>query len=395
VKLDAIERRGAGSEPALFSYGFRPFFLGAAWFAGLAVPAWIVMLAAGLGSTGLAAPREWHVHEMLFGFLPAVITGFVLTAVPNWTDRPAIKGRLLMGLFALWLTGRLVLAWPWLPPVLAACIDAAYLVMLAGLLWREIGGGKSWSHAPIGVLLTLYAVANLLFHFFALTGRATDLPERLALGLDMTLLAFIGGRVTPNFTREFLVQARRPEKPVRFSRLDMLAIGVVAVASTIWAMFSHEALAGWLLIVAGVVNLARLARWYGWLTWREPLVFVLHWGYAWLALAMILIGGATLGAGLAQEDAVHALTTGAVGVMTLGIMTRASLGHTGRARHADSTTVAMYALVTCGAILRVMGTTTGLPTTLVLSSAAACWSGAYLLFALVYGPYLLRPSLDE
>ncbi|MBX3238261.1 MAG: NnrS family protein, partial [Nitrospiraceae bacterium] len=126
------------SEMALFSYGFRPFFLGAALFAGLAVPAWIVMLAGGGGSTALAAPREWHVHEMLFGFLPAVITGFVLTAVPNWTDRPAIKGRLLIGLFCLWAAGRVALALPWFTPGVSGLIDAAYLLALSGVIWREI-----------------------------------------------------------------------------------------------------------------------------------------------------------------------------------------------------------------------------------------------------------------
>lgn len=392
---DGLGRRPAVSLTALFSYGFRPFFLGAAWFAGLAVPAWIVMLSLGIGSTGLAAPREWHVHEMLFGFLPAVITGFVLTAVPNWTDRPAIHGRELARLFGLWLAGRVVLAGPWVPAAFAAIVDTAYLVVLAGIVWREIAGGKSWDHAPIGVLLSLYAVTNLLFHVFALNDLATDLPERLALGLDMTLLAFIGGRVTPNFTREFLVQSRRPEKPARFTHLDLGAIGLVAFASTVWAVFSQGAVAGGLLILAGAVNLVRLSRWYGWFTWREPLVFVLHWGYGWLVLALALLGCAALGVGLPKEDAVHALTTGAVGVMTLGIMTRASLGHTGRQRSADAATIAMYVLVTCGAILRVFGAGTGLPTGLILGAAAFCWSSAYLLFALVYGPYLLRPSLEE
>ncbi|MCC6965345.1 MAG: NnrS family protein [Nitrospira sp.] len=392
---DAVERRAAASVTAVFSYGFRPFFLGAACFAGLAVPAWIVMLSLGIGSTGLAAPREWHVHEMLFGFLPAVITGFVLTAVPNWTDRPAIHGRELAGLFGLWLAGRVVMAGPWVPPVFAAIVDAAYLLVLAGILWREIAGGKSWSHAPIGILLSFYAVANLLFHACELNGVATDLPERLALGLDMTLLAFIGGRVTPNFTREFLVQARRPEKPARFTHPDLAAIGMIASASAVWAIWSQGTVAGGLLILAGVLNLVRLSRWYGWCTWQEPLVFVLHWGYAWLVLALILLGCAALGVGLPKEDAVHALTTGAVGVMTLGIMTRASLGHTGRTRHADPATVAMYVLVTCGAILRVFGVGIGLPTGLVLGVAAFCWSGAYLLFAMVYGPYLLRPSQEE
>lgn len=389
------KQRGVSSMTALFSYGFRPFFLGAALFAGAAVPAWIVMLSLGIGATGLAAPREWHVHEMLFGFLPAVITGFVLTAVPNWTDRPPIKGPLLAGLFCLWLAGRVALALPWLPPVPAAIIDAAYLLVLAGMLWREIAGGKSWNHAPIGLLLSLYALTNLLFHLFALNGAETDLPERMALGLDMTLLAFIGGRVTPNFTREFLVQAGRPEKPARFTPLDMAAIGVVACASTVWAISGQGTVTGWLLILAGALNLVRLSRWYGWFTWREPLVLVLHWGYGWLVLALVLLGCAALGVGLPREDAAHALTVGAVGIMTLGIMTRASLGHTGRSRHADLPTVAMYLLVTCGAILRVFGPGTGLPAGLVLALAAGCWSVAYLLFAMVYGPYLLRPGVDE
>ncbi|ODT43969.1 MAG: hypothetical protein ABS70_06685 [Nitrospira sp. SCN 59-13] len=393
--MEPVTRRGPWPKWPVFSYGFRPFFLGAAWFAGLAVPAWVVMLSLGIGSTGLAAPREWHVHEMLFGFLPAVITGFVLTAVPNWTDRPVIQGRELVGLFCLWLAGRVLLAGPWVPPVFAAIVDAAYLLVLSGMLWREIAGGKSWSHAPIGILLSLYAATNLLFHVAALNGSATDVPERIALGLDMTLLAFIGGRVTPNFTREYLVQARRPEKPARFTHLDMVAIGAVALASSIWAIFSQGTVAGWFLILAGILNLVRLSRWYGWFAWREPLVFVLHWGYGWLILALVLLGCAAVGVGLPKEDAVHALTTGAVGVMTLGIMTRASLGHTGRQRHADAATLAMYVLVTCGAILRVFGIAAGLPTGLVLGAAAACWSGAYLLFALVYGPYLLRPSLDE
>ena len=380
---------------ALFSYGFRPFFLGAALFAGLAVPAWIVMLAGGGGSTALAAPREWHVHEMLFGFLPAVITGFVLTAVPNWTDRPAIKGRLLIGLFCLWAAGRVVLALPWFTPGVSGLIDAAYLLALSGVIWREIAAGKSWNHAPIAVLLSLYALANISFHLLAASGMATDLAERMALGLDMTLLAFIGGRVIPNFTREYLSRAGNAQQPASFSRFDLLALGLVGFAALIWNVQPMAVVTGWLLVAAGAINLVRLVRWYGWLTWREPLVFVLHVGYGWLTLSMFLLGCAILGIGLPKEDAVHALTTGAVGVMTLGIMTRASLGHTGRPKQAGPATICIYGLVTLGAILRVFGLSTGLPTTLVLGLAAVSWSGAYLLFALIYGPFLLRPSLDE
>ncbi len=392
---NGIQRTAASPEMALFSYGFRPFFLGAALFAGLAVPTWIVMLAGGGEGPGLAAPRDWHVHEMLFGFLPAVITGFLLTAVPNWTDRPAIKGRLLMALFCLWLAGRVVLALPWFTPVVSALVDAAYLLTLAGVLWREIAAGKSWNHAPIALLISLYALSNIVFHIGAVNGGATDFSERMALALDLTLLAFIGGRVTPTFTREFLSQEGRARTPAAFSRFDVLAVGLVALVAVMWTIQPQAVVTGWLMLAAGAVNAVRLLRWYGWLTWREPLVFVLHWGYGWLTLSMLLLGCAILGIGLPKEDAVHALTTGAVGVMTLGVMTRASLGHTGRPRHAGPSTVGIYLLVTLGAILRVFGPSTGLSTTLVLGSAAASWSGAYLLFALVYGPFLLRPSLEE
>jgi uncharacterized protein involved in response to NO len=380
---------------AFFSYGFRPFFLGAALFAGVAVPAWILILA-GVGDADFLYPaRDWHVHEMVFGFLPAVITGFLLTAIPNWTDRPPIRGHKLMLLLTLWLVGRLLIAIPWFTPFVSAIVDAAFLVAVAGLVWREISAAKSWFHAPMGVLISLYAGANILFHVLALSGAATDLPERMALALVMLLLALIGGRVTPNFTGEFLVEHGRTERPAPFSRYDGLSVGLVAFAAAAWIVQPRAMVTGWILVVAGLVNLGRLSRWHGWITWREPLVLILHLGYGWLALSLLALGGAILGLGLPTTDAAHTLTTGAVGVMTLAVMTRASLGHTGRPRHAGSLTVFIYMLVTLGALLRVVGPTTSLPTNLVFGLAAVGWSGAYLLFAVVYGPFLLRPSLDE
>ena len=381
--------------PAFFSYGFRPFFLGAALFAGVAVPAWILMLA-GVGDSDFLYPaRDWHVHEMVFGFLPAVITGFLLTAIPNWTDRPPIRGHELMLLFILWLAGRLLIAIPWFTPLVSAIVDAGFLVAVAGLVWREIAAGKSWDHAPMGVLISLYAGANILFHVLALRGAATDLPERMALALVMMLLTLIGGRVTPNFTGELLVEQGRTEQPASFSRYDGAVDRTRRNRRCAWIVQPHAMVTGWLLVAAGLVNLGRLSRWYGWLTWREPLVLILHLGYGWLALSLLVLGGSILGIGLPKEDAVHALTTGAVGVMTLAVMTRASLGHTGRPRHAGPLTVFIYMLVNLGALLRVFGPMTGLPTNLVLGLAAVGWSGAYVLFAMVYGPFLLRPSLDE
>jgi uncharacterized protein involved in response to NO len=245
------------------------------------------------------------------------------------------------------------------------------------------------------VVISLYAGANILFHLLALTGTEPDLAARMALGLIIMLLAFIGGRLTPNFTREYLAQQNMSERPAPFSRFDGLSLVLVGMAAVAWTSQPESMATGWALLAAGLVNLSRLLRWYGWLTWHEPLVLMLHLGYGWLAISLFALGGASLGVGLPATEALHALTTGSVGAMTLAVMTRASLGHTGRPKHAGSVTVLIYLLVNLGALLRVFGMTIGLPTNLALGLAAACWSGAYLLFAVIYGPFLLRPSLDE
>ncbi|HZH48892.1 MAG TPA: NnrS family protein [Nitrospira sp.] len=384
---------------AFLSYGFRPFFLGAALFAGVAVPAWVLIVTGVSGSNFLYAPREWHVHEMLFGFLPAVITGFLLTAIPNWTGRAPLKGIPLLSLWLLWLAGRLLLAWPWFGPLAAAIVDGMFLVVLTAFVWREIAVGGTRSQAPIGVVISLYACANILFHVLALRGATADLPARMALGLIMLLLTMIGGRVTPNFTREFLAQERiDPARVAPFSRVDGLSIVLVVAAAIAWIVQPESVVAGGALVAAGLINLFRLTRWSGWLAWREPLVWILSVGYGWLVLSLLALGGVILGIGLPTGNAVHVLSSGAVGTMTLAVMTRASLGHTGRTRHAGPVTVLIYMLANLGAILRVFAPSPDAPTavtTLILGLAAAGWSGAYVLFALTYGPYLVRPSLDE
>src|SRR5499426_3311493 len=311
---------------AVFSYGFRPFFLGAALFAGVAIPVWILVLA-GTGESNFLYPaRDWHVHEMVFGFLPAVITGFLLTAIPNWTDRPPIRGYELMLLFTLWLAGRLLIAIPWFTPLVSAIVDVGFLVAVAGLVWREIATAKSWDRAPMGVLVSLLACANILFHVLTLSGMTADRTERAAVGMVMMLLTLIGGRLTPNFTEELLVASDRTERPAPFSRYDGLSVALVGIAVVSWIAQPHSTATGWIFVTAGLANLGRLARWYGWLTCREPLVLILHVGYGWFALSLFILGVSILGMGLREEDAMHAFTAGAVGAMTLAVMTRASLG---------------------------------------------------------------------
>lgn len=384
--------------PAFLSYGFRPFFLSAALFAGLAVPLWVWLYGQSSSPGFLYPPREWHVHEMLFGFLPAVMTGFLLTAVPNWTARPPLRGLPLLSLWLLWLAGRLALALAWPTPIVAACVDGAYLVALAAVLWRELIVAKKWGQAPIGLIIGLYAVTNFLFHLRALDGLPTALPERMVLSLLILLLTLIGGRLVPNFTREYLMQARLRPLPPPFSRFDGLAIGLVLLGTAAWIAAPETAVAGGVLVAAGVANVIRLARWSGWLARREPLVFVLHMGFGWLALSMLALGGAVLGVGFQPTEAIHVLTTGAVGTMTLAVMTRATLGHTGRPKQVGPLTLAIYGLVTVGTVFRILVPAAAAPTATthaMLALAALAWSGAYVLFAAHYGPFLLRPSLDE
>ena len=384
--------------PVFLSYGFRPFFLGAALFAGLVVLIWIALFAGQIPMEFLYPAREWHVHEMLFGYLPALIAGFLLTAMPNWTDRMPLRGVPLLLMFLLWLAGRLLIVSPWFGPSTVAVIDGAFLVLLAAYVWREIISARSWDRAPIGVLVSFFAGANILFHLSALQGRPTDVSERLALSVMTLMLTVIGGRLTPTFTREFFINEKLSRLPEVFSRVDGVALVLVLVGAISWIAQPESQSTGVMLIVSGLASLVRLIRWKGWLTWQEPLVLILHVGYGWVGLFLLVLGGSILGFGLSPANAVHVLTSGAMGTMTLAVMTRASLGHTGRLRHADRLTVAMYLLVNVGALLRIFAPNAETPTVLthvILGLSALGWSGAYLLFAVHYGPYLVRPSLDE
>ena len=384
--------------PAFLSYGFRPFFLGAALFGALSVLIWVALFAGKVQVVLLYSPRDWHVHEMLFGYLPALIAGFLLTAMPNWTDRMPLRGAPLLALFVLWLAGRLLVASPWLGPSTVAVIDGAFLVLLAAYVWREIIAARSWDRAPIGVLVSFFACANILFHLSALQGSPTDFPERLALSVMTMLLTVIGGRLAPTFTREFLAERNMTGLPEVFARVDGMAMVLVLVGVMSWIAQPETVWTGTMLVAAGVASVVRLLRWRGWRTWQEPLVLILHVGYGWVGLFLMALGTSILGIGFSPENAVHVLTAGAIGTMTLAVMTRASLGHTGRPRHADRITVMIYLLITIGAFLRIFTPNFDIPTTLtyaMLGLSALSWSGAYLLFVLVYGPFLIRPSLDE
>lgn len=389
-KSGDLSRDGRGRVafmPPILQYGFRPFFFLAALYAGVAIPAWLWMYFSGHTLSGPFDGLHWHAHEMLFGYLQAVLAGFVLTAIPNWTGRLPLSGWSLAGLVSLWIAGRIASATA-PDPIVALVIDVAFPIALAFAVWREVVAGRNWKNAPVAVMITIFGIANALDHLANLGLVQHGLGVRLALAAIMVMLALIGGRIVPSFTRNWLAKNGGTHLPASFGMLDKVALAATAAAATSWVAFPAENASGAILVLAGMLLALRLARWQGQRTAREPIVLILHVGYAWLVVALLLLGGSVFIDALPESAALHALTAGAIGTMTLAVMTRASLGHTGRAIVADGFVVAAYVSVTAGAILRIAAPLTGNWSTHVLACGGALWSAAFLLFAIRYAPML-------
>lgn len=392
----SAERMRAWEGPAILSFGFRPFFLVAGLWAAAAMVLWIAMLSGWARPPTAFDPVAWHAHEFLFGYLSAVMAGFLLTAVPNWTGRLPITGWPLAGLAGLWLAGRAAVAVSsHLPALAVAGTDLSFLVMLAGVLAREILAGRNWRNLPVLGLLAVFALGNALFHWDAAQGGAPAQGAglRLGLGAAVMLIALIGGRIVPSFTRNWLVQRGQTRLPVPpMQRLDKLALAVLGAALLGWIAAPHNAATGAALLIAGALHLARLARWRGALSWPEPLVAVLHAGYLFVPLGALGLGAEILSPGtFGMAAAQHLWMAGAIGLMTLAVMTRAALGHAGRPLHATAPIAALYLLLVVSVIARLLaGALPGAVWPLHLSATA--WILAWGGFALIYWPILTRPK---
>ncbi|RUV73233.1 MAG: NnrS family protein [Mesorhizobium sp.] len=389
-KAGDFSRDGRGripSIPPILQYGFRPFFFLAALYAGVAIPTWLWLYFTGRALPGPFHGLHWHAHEMLFGYLGAVIAGFILTAIPNWTGRLPLSGRPLAMLVALWLAGRLACAFL-SEPFAAAAIDLAFPAVLAFAVWREVAAGRNWKNAPVAVMITLFGLANAADHAANLDLLLHDLGHRLALAVTTVLIALIGGRIVPSFTRNWLVKEGRTELPAKFGLLDKAALAFTGIAAAAWIAIPDAPATGVLQLSAGILLALRLMRWRGLQTVSEPILTVLHLGYGWLAAAVLLLGLSMLLSSIPQSAALHALTAGAIGTMTLAVMTRASLGHTGREIVADRTITCIYVAVTAGAALRVAAPFADSWYGHVLACGGALWSSAFLLFAVRYAGIL-------
>jgi len=379
-----------------FRGGFRPFFFGGPAWAVIAITLWLLSLTGGVTLPTAIDALAWHRHEMLFGFVGAVIAGFLLTAIPNWTGRLPIAGWPLAALFGLWIAARLSLLFSSFTGLwLSAALDVGFFLTLGLLAAREVMGPNNRNTPIVGMVL-LFAAANAIDYLaVAEVIPAPDLGWQLAIAIVVLLISLIGGRIIPSFTRNWMVKrGRKHGLPTQPGKFDIAVIGVTAVALLAWLSGPAEAPIGALILLAAVMQAARLARWSGIRTVADPLVLILHVGYAWVPVGLALLGLSLMNL-VPRSAAIHALTAGAMATMILAVMTRASLGHTARDLKANAATTLLYVLVTAGAVLRVAAALGLMNTRIGLDVAGSAWGAALLLFLIAYGPVLWRPRLGE
>ncbi|HEV2515842.1 MAG TPA: NnrS family protein [Devosia sp.] len=384
----------ATSGPAILSYGFRPFFLGAGLFAVLSMTAWIGALTLGWGLGGQTyGPLAWHAHEMLFGYTTAALAGFMLTAIPNWTGRLPVSGIPLLALVGLWAVGRILMLQPDIfglfPTVI---VDGAFLPMLAAIAAREIIAGRNWKNLKILAALCLLTCANLGFHFQVLTGGELGSVHRAGVSVFVALIGLVGGRIVPSFTRNWLAKAKASKLPRPFGRLDIAAMGLMLACLLAWTIMPETPTVVALGLGAAALHTLRLIGWRGAATLEEPLLVVLHIAYAFVPLGLLCITLSALG-WISAPSALHVLTVGALGNMTLAVMTRSTLGHTGRKLSASPGTSVSYLALLVAAVIRPFAELLPDHYHELLGLSGACWILAFVLFSMEYGRMLLAPRL--
>ncbi|HEY8154833.1 MAG TPA: NnrS family protein [Myxococcota bacterium] len=386
------------SSHPVWGRGFRPFFLAAGGYGCALTLIWIAIWLGIWPAPAWLAPSQWHAHEMLFGLVAAAIAGFLTTAVPVWTGRPALAGRPLMALAALWSAGRLaMLAAGALPAGLVAGVDLAFLPVLALVLARHLWRtGQRRNYGIVGVILAL-ALANAAVHAQALGWAPSSASRALRLAVDavVVLIVVIGGRITPAFTANAL-RMRGAQAVVRARPwLDRLAIAFVVAVAIADLLAPGSAASAALACMAGLLVAARMAGWQTASSWRDPLVASLHAGMAWVAIGLLVVGAGGLGWPLAGTAGLHALTAGAMGSMILAVMTRVALGHTGRPLVLPAGAAGCYLLVHAGAAARVAaGLAPAAQQASLLGAAGLLWAAAFWLFTFVYWRILTAPRID-
>ncbi len=383
---------------ALFHAAFRPLFLLAGIAATLMVPAWLAIHHGLTAFPHHAAPVQWHSHEMIYGFAVAALGGFLLTAVANWTGTPFLSGKPLMLLAGAWVLGRLaVLLGGASPPLVTAALDLLYLPgVIAALAKPLMRADQPGRNRLFLLLLGVLAAGNLLVHLEWLGWTATaQAGIRLGLYALLTAMAIIGGRIIPSFTVNGLRMNRIVFQPTFRPWVERLAAPLVVLTGLADVVLPETPIVAVAALAGGLVHLLRLSGWGGHKTGRVPLLWVLHLGYGWLGVGLVLRGLSALSPLVPSSAALHALTVGAAGMLILGVMTRAALGHSGRPMVLAPPIVWAYGAIMAAALLRVLAPM-AIPawTAAAVVASGAAWTLGFGLFVLVYAPMLWRPRAD-
>ncbi|MBN9463166.1 MAG: NnrS family protein [Burkholderiales bacterium] len=375
---------------ALFRLGFRPLYLLAAALAALAVPIWTAQFAGALPGPATYPGMIWHAHEMTFGFVLAVIVGFLLTAARAWTGMDTPTGRHLAGLCAIWLAARV---FNYTGPIAAALVlDAAFIVLPMISIGIVLVRARSRRNFFVLIVLTAFLLANTLFHLAA-TGRVAFSPldaGRFFVFTVIALICVIGGRVIPTFTSNAL----RGIRQFRSQALDIAALAATVLALLLVLVGATAAVAAAACLIAAALQAMRLAGWNPWATRGTPILWILHLSYAWIPIGLVLLALGAVGI-LAPSAGLHALTVGAIGGLIIGMITRTALGHTGRPLKAGRVEVTAYVLVQAAVVLRLVPMlATALPYLPWTIAAAIAWSLAFTVYFAKYAPMLAAPRID-
>lgn len=381
----------------ILAYPFRPFFLIAGVYGVVTIVAWMAQLFGSLTLPVGWSPIYWHGHEMLFGLVTAAIAGFLLTAICNWTGAPPLQGAGLLVMMLVWLSGRLAM-WTasWWPMGVVAVVNMLFLPVLAGYALRVLLRHGNRRNLVLVAMLVVLALTNAMTHIGFVTGNLVwlRLGEVTAFNLVTLLMVIISGRIIPLFTINWLRNnGRKPEDVRSTVAIDSVALISTALLIPIDFFPGFPWLAGSVAAVAAVAHTIRLLGWSGWKASLDPLLWILHLGYAWIVAALALKSIAAFG--LVPPSAWnHALGVGGIGTLILGIMTRVALGHTGRALHLPRFAIAIYVTISLAAATRVAAALLLVEFRIGLLIAATAWSLAFAIFVIIYWPILSRPRVD-
>jgi uncharacterized protein involved in response to NO len=394
IRTDGDLGLDAMPTPAIAAKGFRPFFLLAGSFAALILPVWLLTLAGVLGPAGYLDAVTWHAHEMIFGFAVAVFAGFLLTAVSNWTGRETLVGTPLLAAGALWIAGRVAVALAGLlPRGVPALVDLAFLPVLVLALARPLAATKNRRNFVMIAALTMMWTADLVIHLHALGVLAGGTRRAVALALDVIVLLMIvmTGRVVPMFTKNGTGVASVHGRP----SLDKAAIAAMVATTVLDVTTSDARIAGSAALVTAVLVAVRTSTWGTRHTARVPLLWILHAGHAWIVAGLALRAASAFTSAVPSVVATHALTVGAIGGLTLGMMSRVALGHTGRPLTSSRAVTLSFLAITLAAFVRVVGPLVALPAYLLTVYAAGIlWTAAFVVFVVVYAPVLMTARSD-